>query len=49
MVHSLSFTIYQVSNLVRSQLIERARDFFIILDDVSIVSFAAFHPPTPVT
>lgn len=28
----------QVSILVRDQLIERAHDFFIILDDVSIVS-----------
>ena len=28
----------QVSMLVRDQLIERARDFYIILDDVSLVS-----------
>lgn len=34
-VFSLSL---QVSILVRDQLVERAQDFFIILDDVSIVS-----------
>lgn len=28
----------QVSILIRDQLVERAKDFFIILDDVSIVS-----------
>ena len=30
---------HQVSLLVRDQLVERARDFGIILDDVSLVSF----------
>ena len=34
----------QVSILIREQLIERAKDFNIILDDVSIVSGQGYQP-----
>ncbi len=34
----LGINFSQVSNLVREQLVERAKDFFLILDDVSLVS-----------
>lgn len=32
--------------LVRDQLVGRAKDFNIILDDVSIVSYIAYHAHT---
>ena len=35
----------QVSMLIRDQLVERAKDFYIFLDDVSIVSVCDVAPP----